>query len=66
MEMLTFIQRICNAIRRILQKQSQFVCFNRLDARQNIAGLLSEQRKRSEEGEGIIRSSTNRTTLATN
>jgi hypothetical protein len=43
------LQRICLAIRKLLERVAYVVIFNHLERARNIAGLLLEQRKRKEE-----------------
>jgi hypothetical protein len=43
------MQRICSAIRKLLDRMAYVTVFNHLDRTRNIAGLLLEQRRRKEE-----------------
>jgi hypothetical protein len=43
------MQRICAAIRKLLDKISYMIIFNHLERARNIAGLLLEQRRRKQE-----------------
>lgn len=43
------LQRICAAIKKLLERMAYMIIFNHLERARNIAGLLLEQRRRKEE-----------------
>jgi hypothetical protein len=45
----SMLQRICAAIRKLLDRMTYMIIFNHLERARNIAGLLLEQRRRKEE-----------------
>ena len=45
----SLMQRICTAIKKLLEKMSYMIIFNHLERTRNIAGLLLEQKRRKEE-----------------
>jgi len=50
----SMLQRICAAIRKLLEKMPYMIIFNHLERTRNIAGLLLEQRRRKEEEKLIM------------
>ena len=48
------LQRICAAIRKLLERMAYLIIFNHLERARNIAGLLLEQRRRKEEEKLIM------------
>lgn len=48
------MQRICAAIRNLLERMAYMTVFNHLERTKNIAGLLLEQRRRKEEERRLV------------
>jgi hypothetical protein len=50
----SMMQRICAAIRNLLDRMAYMIVFNHLERAKNIAGLLLEQRRRKEEERRLV------------